>query len=226
MCGFEFPMKLARSALLLAGLAGALLLAPPARAQAQALDRAGLVQELCGDAGAMGRAGATLAATAAAGSDEDRAWAAPLARAAIDRKLGCDETGAVLEEGGLDAVTRTPRAATGTPRAPLLSLRNRPVFELGDAAFALRGAPDPARRAAALKTLERRPALIPERLLDRAAEAETDAGLKEQIDTLAQTAALNAADPAARIRAIGRVAEKPQPPRADPHLRARPRSRL
>ncbi|WAC25637.1 urea ABC transporter permease subunit UrtB [Ancylobacter sp. SL191] len=201
-------MKLARFALLLVGLvAGGPLLAPAAGAQT--LDRAGLVQELCGDAAAMGRAGTALIATAASGSAEDRAFAAPLARAVIDRKLGCDDAGAVLDEGGRDAVTRTPRAVAGTPRSPLLSLKNRPVFELADAAFALRSAPDVAQRAAALKTLERRPAQIPEGLLDTAAAAESDAGLKEQIDTLAQTAALNASDPAARIRAIGRVAENP-----------------
>lgn len=197
------------SPFLLLGLLAGALLAPASPARADALDRAALVQELCGDAGAMGRAGATLVATAASGGTEDRAWAAPLARAAIDRKLGCDEAGAVLDEGGLDAVTRAPRAAAGTPGSPLLSLKNRPVFELADAAFALRGAPAPAQRAAALKTLERRPALIPEGLLESAAATETDAGLKEQIDTLAQTAALNASDPTARIRAIGRVAENP-----------------
>ncbi|QFR34231.1 urea ABC transporter permease subunit UrtB [Ancylobacter sp. TS-1] len=197
------------SSLLILGLLAGALLAPASPARADALDRAGLVQELCGDAGAMGRAGAVLVATAASGSAEDRAFAAPLARAVIDRKLGCDDAGAVLDESGLDAVTRSPRAAAGTPRSPLLSLKNRPVFELADAAFALRGAPDVAKRAAALKTLERRPAQIPEGLLDAAAAVESDAGLKEQIDTLAQTAALNASDPAARIRAIGRVAENP-----------------
>lgn len=206
-------MKLARSALLLVGLlAGGPFLVAAAGAQGldrTALDRAALVGELCGDAGAIGRAGAALVAAAAGGSEEERTWAAPLARAAIERKLACDEAGAVLEEGGLDAVTRAPREAAGTPRAPLLSLKNRPVFELAAAAFALRDAPDASARAAALKTLERRPALLPEGLLDRAAAAETDAGLREQIDTLAQTAALNAADPAARIQAIGRVAENP-----------------
>ncbi|MCK0207121.1 urea ABC transporter permease subunit UrtB [Starkeya koreensis] len=195
--------------LLLLGLLAGALLAPASPVRADSLDRAALVQELCGDAGAMGKAGATLVTTAAAGSAEDREWAAPLARAAIDRKLACDEAGAMLDEGGLDAVTRAPRAAAGTPRSPLLSLKNRPVFELADAAFALRGSPAVAQRTAALKTLERRPALIPEGLLEGAAAAESDAGLREQIDTLSQTAALNASDPAARIRAIGRVAENP-----------------
>ncbi|WP_428032141.1 urea ABC transporter permease subunit UrtB [Ancylobacter sp.] len=200
-------MKLARFAPFLAGLLAALLLAPTARAQT--LDRAGLVGKLCGDAGAMSEAGVALTGLALSGSDDDRLWAAPLARAAIERKLACDDSGAMLTDGALDAVTRTVRAAQGTARAPLLSLKNRPVFELADAAFALRAAPTAAQRAAALKTLERRPALIPDGLLDRAAAAEGDAGLKVQIEALAQTAALNAADPAARIRALDRMADTP-----------------
>ncbi|ADH91406.1 urea ABC transporter, permease protein UrtB [Ancylobacter novellus DSM 506] len=188
---------------LIAGLLAAL----PIAAVAAPVDRAGLVAKLCGDAGQMGEAGTALASIAATGDDADRTWAAALPRAAIDRKLACDEAGAVLTEGGLDAVTRAPREAQGTPRSPLLSLKNRPVFELADAAFALRTAPNAGQRAAALKILERRPALIPEGLLERAAQAEADAGLKAQIENLAQSAALNASDPAARIRAIGRVAE-------------------
>ncbi|TCK23620.1 amino acid/amide ABC transporter membrane protein 1 (HAAT family) [Ancylobacter aquaticus] len=201
-------MKLARFALLLAGLlAGGPFLAPAAGAQA--LDRAGLIGNLCGNAGAMGEAASVLTGLAMSGDDADRAFAAPLARAVIDRKLACDDAGAVLTESGLDAVTRTPRAAAGEARTPVLSLKNRAVYELADAALALRAAPTVTQRAAALKTLERRPALIPEGLLDIAAEAETDAGLKVEIETLAQTAALNAADPAARIRALARIADNP-----------------
>lgn len=192
---------------MLAGLLAALLAAPPARAQA--LDRAGLIGNLCGNASAMGEAAAVLTGLAMSGDAADRTFAVPLARAVIDRKLACDDAGAVLTESGLDAVTRTPRAAAGEARTPVLSLKNRATYELADAALALRAAPEPAQRAAALKTLERRPALIPEGLLDAAAVSEPDAGLKAEIETLAQTAALNAADPAARIRALARIADTP-----------------
>lgn len=192
---------------LLAGLLAALLAAPPARAQA--LDRAGLIGNLCGNASSMGEAAAVLTGLAMSGDAADRAFAVPLARAVIDRKLACDEAGAVLAESGLDAVTRTPRAAAGEARTPVLSLKNRAAYELADAALALRAAPEPAQRAAALKTLERRSALIPEGLLEAAAASEPDAGLKADIETLAQTAALNAADPAARIRALARIADTP-----------------
>jgi urea transport system permease protein len=181
----------------------------PVTVQAAPLDRAALVARMCGEAAAMGEAGTALSALAASGEEADRAWAAPLPRAAIDRTLACDEAGAVLMEGGLDALTRAPRAAQGTPRMPLLSLKNRPVYELADAAFTLRMAPSISQRAAALKTLERRPALIPAGLLEGAAQAETDAGLKAQIENLAQSAALNAADPALRRAAIARLAENP-----------------
>ncbi|MGA0564403.1 urea ABC transporter permease subunit UrtB [Ancylobacter sp. VNQ12] len=202
-------MKPTFTLLLLLGLLAGGCLLPVPTVHAAGLDRTGLVQEMCGDASAMGRAGATLIAIAASGSDDDRAFAAPLARAMIDRQLACDDAGAVLAEGGLDAGSRTPREAVGAPRSPLLSLKNRPVFELADAAFVLRTAPTAGQRAAALRTLERRPAMIPEGLLDSAAQAESDAGLKAQIEYLAQSAALNASDLSARIRAIGRVAENP-----------------
>ena len=73
----------------------------------------------------MGDAGRTLIRIAAEGSPEDRNWAATTTRAVIDRKLSCDGAG---------------------NRSPLLSLKNRALFETADAALTLRGAPDPARR--------------------------------------------------------------------------------
>ncbi|QJP14031.1 urea ABC transporter permease subunit UrtB [Starkeya sp. ORNL1] len=189
---------------LLLALAGTLLALP---AMAAPLDRPALIAQLCGNAGAMGEAGAALLALAAAGSAEDRGWAAPLAKALIDKKLACDDTGAVL--GDVDAVTRAPRTAPDTARTPVLSLKNRAVFETADAALALRSAPDTDQRAAALRTLERRPGSLPEGLLDAAAASESDAGLRTQIETLAQTAALNSPDMAKRINAINRIAETP-----------------
>ncbi|QIB33541.1 urea ABC transporter permease subunit UrtB [Ancylobacter pratisalsi] len=188
-------------------LVSVLLLATPA--VAEPLDRTSLIAALCGGAGQMGEGASTLIATAVSGSAEERAWAAPLARAVLDRDLACDTSGAVLVQSGVDAVSRTPREAGEKARKPLASLKNRATFELADAALALRSAPDIAARAAALKTLERRPANVPEGLLEVAAASEPDAGLREQIDTLAQTAALNSSDPAARIRALSRVADTP-----------------
>lgn len=200
----DLPMKSWRLPLLLVSV---LLLATPA--VAEPLDRTSLIAALCGGAGQMGEGASTLIATAVSGSAEERAWAAPLARAVLDRDLACDTSGAVLVQSGVDAVSRTPREAGEKARKPLASLKNRATFELADAALALRSAPDIAARAAALKTLERRPANVPEGLLEVAAASEPDAGLREQIDTLAQTAALNSSDPAARIRALSRVADTP-----------------
>ncbi|MCS0495755.1 urea ABC transporter permease subunit UrtB [Ancylobacter sp. MQZ15Z-1] len=178
-------------------------------AQAAPLDRAALVADLCGDAGQMGQAGTALLDVAANGSAEDRAWAAPLAGAVLARGLACDEESAVLAEAGLDALTRAPREPGDKARKPLASLKNRSVFQLADAALALRSASAVGAREAALKTLERKPSQIPDGLLEAAAASETDAGLREQIDALAQTAALNASDPAARIRALASIAENP-----------------
>jgi urea transport system permease protein len=175
---------------------------------AGAEERADLIGKVCGDAAAMGDAGRALTRMAANGSSEDRGWAATIVRAAIDRRLSCDGAGAVVTsgEGSIDAATRAQRSAGDGSRSPLLSLKNRALFETADAAFALRGSPDLARRSSALRTLERQAASLPEPLLDAAIAEEADPGLKAQIAAVAQGAALNSSDPAKRIAAIGRIA--------------------
>jgi urea transport system permease protein len=177
----------------------------------EAIDRADLVSKACGDAASMGEAGRALIHIAAEGSLEDRNWAATIVRAAIDRKLSCD-------------------AASAGSRSPLLSLKNRAIFETADAALALRSSPDPARRGSALRTLERQAASLPEQLLDAAIHDETDPGLKAQILAVAQGAALNSPDLAKRIAAVGRIAKNPDrralalvtPLRNDPAYAANP----
>ncbi len=183
-----------------------LAIAQPSVAGAE--ERADLIGKVCGDAAAMGDAGRALTRMAANGSSEDRGWAATIVRAAIDRRLSCDGAGAVVTsgEGSIDAATRAQRSAGDGSRSPLLSLKNRALFETADAAFALRGSPDLARRSSALRTLERQAASLPEPLLDAAIAEEADPGLKAQIAAVAQGAALNSSDPAKRIAAIGRVA--------------------
>jgi urea transport system permease protein len=150
---------------------------------AQADERADLIGKVCGDAASMGDAGRALTQLAANGSPDDRNWAATITRSVIDRKLSCDGS-----------------------RSPLLSLKNRAIFETADAALALRGAPDPARRSAALRILERQASSLPEPLFDAAIRDETDPGLKAQISAVAQGAALNSSDQAKRVAAIGRIA--------------------
>jgi urea transport system permease protein len=178
---------------------------------AGAEQRADLIGKVCGDATAMGEAGRSLTRIAADGSPEDRSWAALIARALIDRKLTCDATGAVIASaaGSLDASTRVQRNVGEGSRSPLLSLRNRALFETAEAALALRNAPDPARRSAALRTLERQASNLPEQLFDAAVREEADSGLKTQISAVAQAAALNSQDPAKRIAALGRIAATP-----------------
>jgi urea transport system permease protein len=152
-----------------------------------------------------------LTAIAADGTPDERAWAVQLARAVMDRKLSCDANGAVVisNEGSLDAVTHAQRTAGEGSRSPLLSLKNRALFDTADAALVLRTAPDAARRAAALRTLERQASSLPEHLFEAAAEQESDAGLKAQMTAVAQAAALNSADPAKRIAALARIAATP-----------------
>ena len=182
----------------------------PLRA-AETEQRADLIGKVCGDATAMGEAGRSLTRIAADGSPDDRSWAALVARALIDRKLACDAAGAVIASaaGSLDASTRLQRNVGEGSRSPLLSLRNRALFETAEAALALRSAPDPARRIAALRTLERQASNLPEQLFDAAVREEADPGLKTQISAVAQAAALNSQDPAKRIAALGRIAATP-----------------
>ena len=99
-----------------------------------------------------------------------------IARALIDRKLTCDATGAVMASaaGSLDASTRLQRNVGEGSRSPLLSLKNRALFETAEAALALRTAPDAARRSAALRALERQASSLPEHLFEAAAEQEND----------------------------------------------------
>jgi urea transport system permease protein len=178
---------------------------------ARAEERADLIGKVCGDAAAMGEAGRAMTGIAAEGSPDDRAWAALIARSVMDRKLSCDARGAVVAsaDGSVDALTRAARSAADGSRSPLLSLKNRAVFETADAALALRGSPDPARRAAALRTLERQASNLPEQLLEAAGRDESNPGLKAQISAVAQGAALNSPDMDKRIAAIGRIASSP-----------------
>lgn len=159
----------------------------------------------------MGDAARALVRSAADGSPDDRTWAALIGTALIDRKLSCDASGAVVTtaDGPVDAAAQTKRQPTEPARSPLLNLRNRGLFETGQAALALRSAPDIGRRAAALRTLERQAATLPEQLFEAAIRDETDPGLKAQIAAVAQAAALNSPDIAKRIAAINRIADIP-----------------
>src|SRR6266478_5466291 len=93
-------------------------------------------------------------------------WAAGAERADLIGKVCGDATGAVMASavGSLDASTGLQRNVGEGSRSPLLSLRNRALFETAEAALALRSAPDPARRSAALRTLERQASNLPEQL--------------------------------------------------------------
>jgi urea transport system permease protein len=185
--------------------------APTLLSAAEVADRAALIGKLCGDTTSLGDAGRALSGIAADGPPEERAWAAPIARAVIDRKLTCDANGAVLAsgEGSLDVLSRMPRSAGEAGRAPLLNLRNRALFEIAEAALVLRTAPDVVRRGAALHTLERQASSLPEHLLEAAMEQENDPALRAQLRAVAQAALLNSPDPAKRIAALGRIAATP-----------------
>jgi urea transport system permease protein len=183
----------------------------PSSLVAAGSERAALVGRLCGDAASLGDAGRAFMGIAAEGSQDERIWATPVARAVIDRKLACDSKGAVMNsaDGSFDAVTREQRTMGEGGRSPFLNLKNRAVFDTAVAALALRTAPDAAQRGAALRTLERQAAGLPEHLFEAAAAQENDAGLKAQIMAVAQAAALNSANPEKRIGALKRISATP-----------------
>lgn len=183
-------------------------------APAAAADRAAVVAKLCGGAEAMAEGGGALLASAAGDDGGELKWAARLAGALISRRFACatDGSGMILGAGSQtadDAVTGNARPLAADARKPVLSLKNRALFELADAALTLRTAESAAQRGRALPLIERRLALMPEGVLDKAAQSEPDAGLREAIRALAQAAALGSADPAKRRTAIDRLAQTP-----------------
>ncbi len=177
---------------------------------AAAFDRAAIAGQSCAGASGMTEAADALIAGAASASKEDAAWAAALAGAALDRTLKCGGAAPAIDtpQGPVDAVTLQPGAA-GDGSAPLLSLKNRPLFETARAAATLFVGATPGERGAALGALERRAASLPTDIFERAADAETDAGLKERILGAGQAALLNSPDMTKRVAAIERIAATP-----------------
>jgi urea transport system permease protein len=182
----------------------------PARA-ADRFDRPAIVAKLCGDAAGMASAAATISAGAAAGDAEDLSWGLRLVKGVIDRALACSPNSAVLgaAPATVDAATLNPTAPLPDAKTPVLSLKNRAAFETAAAVLTLLADPAPGARAAALKTLERRPESAPVAVLDRAAAAETVPELRQAIAGLAQTAALKSSNPAKRIEAVRHIAATP-----------------
>jgi urea transport system permease protein len=198
--------------LLMVAVATALAGKAQAQAQVDPPDRRAIVGKLCGPAAALGEAGTALLARSMDASRDERLWAGEMARAVLDRKLACDEETAgaaalVDTAPARDAMTLEPKSAPAKSRTPVLNLRSRSTFEVASAALALRTAQQVAARAEALRTLERRVTLLPEGLLEAAAETEPDAGLRMQLLALQETAELGSKDIAKRIAAVGRLAE-------------------
>jgi urea transport system permease protein len=186
----------------------------PLPAGAGEVDRTALVAELCGNADAMAAGGAALLAMSNATDVADLVWARPLVSAILNRQLACraDGSGAsIISATGssTDAVSGASSAIADDSRKPVLGLKNRSVFELADAALTLRTSGAVGERGRALHLIERRVALLPDGVLDKAAASETDPGLHDQIRALGQAAALGSPDPAKRIAAIGSLAETP-----------------
>ncbi|WP_020184735.1 urea ABC transporter permease subunit UrtB [Methylopila sp. 73B] len=177
---------------------------------ALAYDRAQIAAQACFGAAGLSEAAATLTAGAASATSEDAAWAATLTGALLDKTIRCGAGASTIESpsGSVDAATLAKAAPADGP-APVLSLKNRPLVETARAAATLFAGATAGERAAALRALERRAASLPPDLFETAAAREPDAGLKEQILGVGQSALLNSPDVAKRIAAIERIAAQP-----------------
>lgn len=154
--------------------------------QAMALDRAAITASACGGAASAAEAAKLITAGAEDASAEDLIWARGLITSAIDRSLACPDGS-----------------------APLLSLRNRAGFETAGALLDLLVAPAAQARGAALKTLSRRPELVPPGVLERAVAAERDPAVKAAEVEFARLADLTSPDLGRRGRAVANLAAVP-----------------
>ncbi|RXF75161.1 urea ABC transporter permease subunit UrtB [Hansschlegelia zhihuaiae] len=192
------------------GVLAGLIAVVAACSPAAALDRASVAARACGGASGMTDAANAMVASLPDASVEDARWVATFSNAAIERTLRCGAGAPTIAapEGARDAASLRPGApADGSP--PLLSLKNRPLFETVRAAATLLAGPTAAERAGALTALERRAGSLPPELFERAAEAETDPALKERVLGVGQAALLNSPDMAKRLAAIQRIAATP-----------------
>lgn len=151
---------------------------------AQAYDRPALHAAACGDG--AGEAIRLLGEGAAGASGEDLAWARRFVVAIVARTLDCNGE-----------------------RSPVVSLRNRGGLEVTAALLALISAPEPEARAAALRSLARRPEQVPGPVLDRAVTTERDPANKAALIEFAQLADLRSPDLARRVGAVARLANAP-----------------
>jgi urea transport system permease protein len=212
------PGTLARLRSVLA--AAAVVLATAATAEPSATRQA-LADAFCGEAAGIAAASVKhLGALADSGVEEAR-WTRQLARAALDRKLACGGPMALIEtsSGVVDAATGEAKTSPADARGVVLNLKSRAAVETLEAAAVLLGGTTVAERTAALKSLERRIDTVPSAVLQKAAEAETDAALKGAIETQQQASELRSSDPAKRIAAVERLAANPTI-RASTQLRA------
>lgn len=181
-------------------------------ASAQAVDRAAVVSKICQDSAAMTEATAELLAIAVGDDPVEMAWARALAAALSSGHLRCDTQNGgafiVSEGGATDAVTGAAASVPEHERKPVVNLKNRRVLEVAGAALALRAAPAAADRDHALTLLQRRVNDLPEALLDKAADSETDPALQAKIQSVALSAQLQSPDAQRRIAAIRNLADK------------------
>eukprot|EP01037_Dinobryon_pediforme_P017494 gene17494-17690_t len=174
-------------------------------------DRKAVLANMCGDAGQMATAAQQFMAIAGQDNSDDVAWSHQILDAVLSRTLACSDTLINLQTGSavVDAATLKPAVAVAESRSPVLSLKNRPLFEVAAALLTMLTKSPAAEQQKALKQLEHRPEAIPAALIDKAIQAAPDASARERLTGLRQAAALKSPDISERISAIQFIAQSP-----------------
>ncbi|MBO1019259.1 urea ABC transporter permease subunit UrtB [Methylobacterium sp. SD274] len=198
-------------------LCGAILLVAglmqPAFGASPSFERAGFAVGLCGDGAAQSRVLDALIRSSGEMTVEDLAFTGILLGGLIERRLVClGDTAVLLEKAGApdgrEVVSGGVRSTNGG-RSPVLGLRQRGLVETALGISTLIAGETVELRRKGLAAVERRMAGVPDAVLVRAQDNESDAGLKTAIGVAAQGAALSSPDPARRLAAIRAVAEAP-----------------
>jgi len=151
---------------------------------------------------------ASLAEAGATGGAEEARWALTVVAAVEGRDLRCAPGAAFIGEGeaALDAATLAPSSAPADAAPMPINNRLRAAAASALAALTLFAETDPALRAKAATTLERRREALSLPILDAALAAETDASVLAVLEPLRARMMLADPDPENRIRAIEAIA--------------------
>lgn len=174
-------------------------------------DRSSLATALCAPAIADQIAALTAVAEAGAtGGPDEAKWGLAVVAAVEDRRLRCTPAAAFIGEGDAALDAATLASAPAPAEAKGLPVNNRVRATAASAAAVLTlfaATDDPAARAAASATLERRREALNLPILDAALASETDDAVAASLQALRARLLLDDPSPKNRVEAIAAIAE-------------------